>query len=82
MGYYKLRHSSERFLSPLRQFPVGGGGGGVTRYLLNVNKVNNDQCQIKWLPVFHVGIQRPHKTRSTTSDFSRFRTLYATKKVL
>ena len=39
-----------------------------------------DQREIKWLPVLCAGVQRPHKSRSTTSNISRFQTPYATKK--
>ena len=42
--------------------------------------VNNDQREIKWLPVLRAGVQRPQKTRSTTSDFSRYRTPLCDKK--
>ena len=45
--------------------------GGLTRYSTNVTMVNNDQSEMKWSPVLRVGVQRRHKTRSTTSDFSR-----------
>ena len=47
MRYYKSRHSSERFSSPLRQISVVVGG--LTCYLPNVHvtKVNNDQLEIK-----------------------------------
>ena len=45
MRYYKSRHSSERFSSPLRQISVVVGG--LTCYLPNVTKVNNDQLEIK-----------------------------------
>ena len=53
---------------------------GLTRYSTNVTMVNNDQREIKWLPVLRAGVHRPQKTRSTTSDFSRYRTPCATKK--
>ena len=75
MGYYKSCHSRERFSSPLRQFPWASFG--LTRYLPklcthNVTKANNDQRETKWFPVLSMGVQTPYKTRSTTSDFSRF----------
>ena len=53
---------------------------GLTRYSTNVTMVNNDQREIKWLPVLRAGVQLPQKTRSTTSDFSSYRTPCATKK--
>ena len=53
---------------------------GLTRYSTNVTMVNNDQREIKLLPVLRAGVQRPQKTRSTTSDFSRYQTPCATKK--
>ena len=57
--------------------------GVLTRYLpklctRNVTKVNNEQHETKWLLVLRAGVQRPHKTRSTTSNFSCFHTPYAT----
>ena len=59
--------------------------GGLTHYspklcTHNVTKVSNDKHETKPLPVLCVGVQRPHKTRSTTSDFSRFWNPYATKR--
>ena len=39
---------------------------GLTRYSTNVTMVNNDQREIKWLPVLRAGVQRPQKTRSAT----------------
>ena len=54
--------------------------GGLTRYSTNVTMGNNDQREKKWLPVLHAGVQRRHKTRSTTSDFSRCHIPCATKK--
>ena len=54
--------------------------GGLTRYSTNVTMVNNDQSEMKWLPVLRVGVQRRHKTMSTTGDFSRCQTPCAIKK--
>ena len=47
-----------------------GRRGGSDTLCAKRNQGNNDQREIKWLHVLRVGVQRPHKTRSTTNDFS------------
>ena len=51
MGYYKSHHSSNVFLPRFGNFR-----GGLTRYLPNVTKVNNDQSEIRWLLVLRAGV--------------------------
>ena len=75
MGYYKSRHKLTLFF-PTSAISVGVVGG-LTSY--STNLVNNYQREMKWLPVLRAGVQRRHKRRSTTSDFSRCRTPCATK---
>ena len=66
------------FFFPTSAISVGVVGG-LTRYLTNITIMNNDHREIK-LVTCVACVQRPHKTRSTTSDFPRCRTPCATKK--
>ena len=72
MGYYKSCHSRERFSPHFGKFR-GRREESDTLFVKIVHAQRNqrnqrDQREAQWLHVLCAGVERTHKTRSTTSD--------------